>query len=457
MMPSIRNLKIGYRLALCISLILILMLGVSFIAVTGAKTPRRQLATLIADSNTRLTTVADMRQHLLQQEVMARRLSTVTSFESAKQIMVEMTEKHDAYARMMRDFTRIQAFEDERAVVAQVIVQLENVKPGLDAAAESVAAFNPRRAAEILNKSVSPAHVESLQALDDVVQIHTQRIRDRVEALDSAARRADIAIAIISTVAVALAAMIAFLLTRSITRPLKDAVTFADALGNGRLDARRPDAPGDETGLLINMLGDMAGRLLDARQRLERLSTEDALTGAYNRRYFDQALRTELQRATRLCRDNDLVPSTAQLSLLLLDVDHFKKYNDKFGHPAGDACLQAIVTAIRSASLRPADVVARYGGEEFAVILPNSDMAGAAAVAERVRASVVQAGLESAAPDNPVVTVSIGAAVAVDPRIVSAEQLIQVADDALYRAKRQGRNRVCLESCLAPAEPALAG
>ena len=450
---SIRNLKIGYRLALCISMILVLMLGVSFIAVTGAKKPRQQLATLIGDSNARLMTIAEMRQHLLQQEVMARRLSTVTSFESAKQIMAAMEQKQAAYANMIRNFASAQSFEDERTIVAQVIVQHENARPGLEAAGESVAAFNPTRAAEILNKSVSPAHVESLQALDQLVQTHTQRIRDRVEDLDVAAHRADIAIATISTLAVALAALIAYLLTRSITRPLRDAVTFADALGNGRLDATQPDAPGDETGLLITMMGDMAGRLLDARQRLERLSTEDALTGAFNRRHFDQSLRTELQRATRLCHEDEPVPSTAKLSLLLLDVDHFKKYNDKFGHPAGDACLQTIVAAIRSAALRPADVVARYGGEEFAVILPNSDVAGAAAVAERVRASVVQAAIESANPDNPVVTVSIGAAVAVDPRITSPEQLIQVADEALYRAKRQGRNRVCLNSYLVPAEP----
>jgi diguanylate cyclase (GGDEF)-like protein len=444
MKPSFRNLRIGYRLSLGVSAILALMMGVAVIAVMGASEPRKKLAAMVADSNKRLLTLAEMRQHLLQQEILSRRLSAVANFDEAKSIMASLDAEQAAYAGSLRGFNALERFDDEQPLLAELLQHFQRSVPGLRAAGESVQAFNPSQASQILNKQVSPAHVASLFALDQVVQAHMRRIEARTSDLDAAAKRADQAIIAISALALALAGAIALLLTRSITRPLRQAVAFADAVGSGQLDAPQPAASQDETGLLLSALGNMAKRLLEARQRLERLSTEDALTGAYNRRHFDQTLRDEHQRALRLCDGGDPLPEKAQLGLLMLDVDHFKRYNDRFGHPAGDACLQAVVAAVRGAGLRPVDVVARYGGEEFAIVLPGCTVAGAAAVAERVRAAVEQRGIDTGSPESPSVTVSIGAAVAVDPRACTVEQVIHAADESLYRAKRDGRNRACV-------------
>ena len=179
-----------------------------------------------------------------------------------------------------------------------------------------------------------------------------------------------------------------------------------------------------------------------AQMALEKLATRDGLTGLANRRCFDDTLNAEWQRALRQCQP---------LSLLMVDVDNFKAYNDTNGHLGGDECLKRIATAV-SSEMRANDLVARYGGEEFAVILPNQSLKGAAIVAERIRRRVE--GLRvplygigmpgtGAAPTRHV-TVSIGAATAIAGPDNDASQLVAIADAALYRAKHLGRNRISL-------------
>ena len=168
---------------------------------------------------------------------------------------------------------------------------------------------------------------------------------------------------------------------------------------------------------------------------LEAQASFDALTGIANRRRFDESLRTEWRRAAR-----NIMP----LSLLMFDVDHFKPYNDHYGHGAGDDCLRHIGEALQRAELRPGDFVARYGGEEFAVILPSCHSAGARAIAERIR--VVIEGLQIQHEHSscaPVVTVSIGCATQKPAQGGDVSGLFLAADMALYRAKQEGRNRVC--------------
>jgi diguanylate cyclase (GGDEF)-like protein len=129
------------------------------------------------------------------------------------------------------------------------------------------------------------------------------------------------------------------------------------------------------------------------------------------------------------------------LSLLILDVDHFKIYNDTYGHPAGDRCLQRIASAMEQLLYRPSDIVARYGGEEFAVILPGSDAEGAKIVAQRILDRVAELGIPHSGEAGGLVTISIGIATSKTRSDMSLEELISSADKALYKAKEGGRNR----------------
>ena len=171
-----------------------------------------------------------------------------------------------------------------------------------------------------------------------------------------------------------------------------------------------------------------------AQVALEQLATRDGLTGLANRRCFDDTLKAEWARALR---------QRQPLSLLMVDVDNFKAYNDANGHIGGDECLKRIATAVAS-EMRTNDLVARYGGEEFAVILPNQSLKGAAIVAERVRARVEKLGLPNGQVPGEHVTVSIGAATALVAPDNNACELVATADAALYRAKHMGRNRISL-------------
>jgi diguanylate cyclase (GGDEF)-like protein/PAS domain S-box-containing protein len=192
----------------------------------------------------------------------------------------------------------------------------------------------------------------------------------------------------------------------------------------------------DERGTLsavVQTLRDITDEKL-AQIALEQLATRDGLTGLANRRCFDETLHAEWARALRQCQP---------LSLLMVDVDNFKAYNDTNGHLGGDECLKRIATAV-SSEMRANDLVARYGGEEFAVILPNQSLKGAATVAERIRTRVEQLQLPNRMAPGEHVTVSIGAATALAAPENSASDLLATADAALYRAKHMGRNRISL-------------
>jgi len=174
--------------------------------------------------------------------------------------------------------------------------------------------------------------------------------------------------------------------------------------------------------------------LAAAIETLHRISTQDGLTGVSNRRHFDEALSLEWRRAAR---------SRATLSLLMLDIDYFKAFNDAAGHQAGDDCLRRVAQALRENLHRAADLVARYGGEEFAILLPETDAGRALMIAELLRERIESLAIaHPAAPANRV-TVSIGVASVIPPRDgANAGDFIRCADDALYDAKRAGRNRV---------------
>lgn len=175
--------------------------------------------------------------------------------------------------------------------------------------------------------------------------------------------------------------------------------------------------------------------LTDLNHKLEELSNSDSLLGIANRRYFDSRLEKEWRRAIR---------EQSPLSLLLVDVDYFKHYNDCYGHQAGDHCLQSVVKAAQTALKRPGDLLARYGGDELAVILPNTELDGAILVAQAIQRELAEQHIPHAnSPLADLVTLSIGAAMMIPDEQSSAIMLVAATDRGLYVAKKSGRNCIC--------------
>jgi diguanylate cyclase (GGDEF)-like protein len=175
-------------------------------------------------------------------------------------------------------------------------------------------------------------------------------------------------------------------------------------------------------------------KLQQANEKLSRLANLDGLTQVANRRRFDDYLKLEWQRHLR---------QQQPLSLILLDIDYFKLYNDSYGHPQGDDCLIRVAQTISEVVQRPTDLFARYGGEEFAIILPETPSQGALIVAQSVKNAIAQIKIphrESSV--NQYVTLSIGVCTVIPFSQLIPEDLIAQADEALYRAKKEGRNRV---------------
>lgn len=178
-------------------------------------------------------------------------------------------------------------------------------------------------------------------------------------------------------------------------------------------------------------------QLLDVNLALRSLALEDGLTQLANRRLFDQFLQDELGRAKR----DHLV-----VALLMIDIDHFKLLNDRYGHLLGDECLKAVAALIKENIRRPGDLASRYGGEEFAVVLPGTDITGAFVVAEQIRRAVVEADIISDSGVSIRTTVSIGVSALRPQQNDTPETLIQAADQALYAAKAAGRNRTLMST-----------
>jgi diguanylate cyclase (GGDEF)-like protein/hemerythrin-like metal-binding protein/PAS domain S-box-containing protein len=179
---------------------------------------------------------------------------------------------------------------------------------------------------------------------------------------------------------------------------------------------------------------DLAAQLQIERDYAQARALTDGLTQLANRRHFDDTLSNEFYRLKR---------SGGPLSLILLDVDQFKKFNDRYGHLAGDDCLKRVAHTLKTVVARASDLAARYGGEEFAVILPETDQAGAGTMAERIRRSIEELAIPH--EDNPpagCITISLGVVTRTAPELVAPDKLINLADEALYRAKQTGRNRI---------------
>jgi diguanylate cyclase (GGDEF)-like protein len=223
-------------------------------------------------------------------------------------------------------------------------------------------------------------------------------------------------------------ALTGLLLGISILAPLRELESGIQRIMGGALNFEIPPKGADEIRRITKAFNAMTNRLRENQEQLVKESSTDALTGLANFRHFQEALNREAERARRYGRP---------LSLLLIDVDHFKAYNDVHGHEQGNEALRNVGQILR-AGLRPSDILARYGGEEFVALMPETDKPQALAAAERLRRAVSE---KPPRPANRRLTISLGGA-AFPENAVSAKELVEKADQALYLAKNRGRDRV---------------
>jgi two-component system chemotaxis family response regulator WspR len=222
------------------------------------------------------------------------------------------------------------------------------------------------------------------------------------------------------------------------------------AMGKSRKPGVATSPQSDEYAVMVRQRDDACRALRDSQQQLmetnlalQRVTNIDGLTGLSNRRYFDECLDAEWKRAIR---------SQRPLSVLMIDIDHLKQYNDTYGHPAGDAVLTSVADALRKACERSTDNAARFGGEEFVMILPETDLAGTRHLGEKLRRGVEDLRLpHSDSSVGGYVTVSIGGASMNPRRGESPLSLVDAAEKALYEAKTSGRNRMVAGERIVPS------
>lgn len=187
---------------------------------------------------------------------------------------------------------------------------------------------------------------------------------------------------------------------------------------------------------LINTKDELESEIEERKkseEKLKKISTRDQLTGLYNRREFEKIVKKEWRNAIR---------KASPISLIMIDIDNFKEFNDNYGHLAGDNCLQKVSETMQNTLNRPRDFVARYGGEEFVAILPDTDQEGACHVAESLRENIENSQIpHKYSPVSNFVTVSLGVATTIQADLLVYEELLDEADSALYKAKESGKNK----------------
>lgn len=274
---------------------------------------------------------------------------------------------------------------------------------------------------------------EAIGELEWIEEIVAVEITDLLSATRRFEKRMRWWIGVIFLSGIGIAAVSGILLARSVLRPMRDLEAGTKRFAAGDLGFRLIPRSKDEISQLKLSFNSMAAALEENQRSLRELSVRDPLTGLFNHREFYRLLGEELARSLRYGH---------QLSLLMLDIDYFKRVNDTFGHLAGDQVLRRLPELIRG-QLRIHDLPCRYGGEEFGVILPETGAEQALEVAERIRSAI--AGIPIELPEGGSLRITVSLGIATFPLDGAKEEgLVSAADLALYQAKRSGRNRICV-------------
>ncbi len=335
--------------------------------------------------------------------------------------------KRDEITAIVREYKKRNLTKEEKFLAEEYTkARTLYVNDGLMPAVAALQAKEYQKANKILLNKINPYYEAANDRAATLLQkIHETARSNYVEASERFILVRNILIGS-TLLGIFFVSISATLLIRSIVRPLNKAVNHFKRIANGNLDENILVSSQDEIGQVLSELAAMQGKLKIMIGELDRLASTDKLTGAWNRRRFEETIETEMDRLRRYGN---------RLSLMILDVDHFKNINDQYGHAVGDQVLVDLSDTIRS-SLRSSDSLTRWGGEEFVILCPNTTLAIVSKLAERLRKKIATVNFQQVGS----ITVSFGAAECGPSE--TWEQWLHRADEALYLAKSSGRDQV---------------
>lgn len=338
-------------------------------------------------------------------------------------IQREIKQYYKNVAKMLKTFRSV----DEKRMVLWIVASKDKNAP------KKIPKLAQEHAAALLSAEGRARLTRIYSLCEKLVAINQARLEEAEHTMQEIFTTSSRSGLIAGSAIIVVTILVAVTLSVSILIPIYDLLKGVSKVTAGEMDVELPVKSSDEVGKLTQSFNTMIRKIRESQQKLVTQTITDQLTGLYNFRYFQEYLNDEISRAARYKHN---------FAIMIIDIDHFKHYNDTQGHPMGNIILKEISTILRE-SVHREDFVARYGGEEFVVILPETDVHGARAAGERLRAAVEQSPFpgEKEQPSGKI-TISIGGAIF--PRDSEANKaLIEKADKALYQAKTKGRNRVC--------------
>jgi diguanylate cyclase (GGDEF)-like protein len=428
----LRRYRIGARLALGFGSILLILVATAITnsVLTDISKARLINGLKVAEKKNHLA--ATMKSALLEGGISMRNIGIQSEVDAMQREHETAKSQRALYLQTRDEFARLGLTETEKKIFNEITRLDEQIQAPLREAIGQALAFNDDAASRALATRVDPLNQQAIREINRLVELQQTASHEILVNSVADDSRLKLLLTLAGAAALGVGALFAWVITRSISHPLRDAVAVAQKVAGGDLDTKVDVIGQDEVSELMQSLKDMVSCLHVANGKLQELSHMDGLTGVKNRAYFNERFDIEWRRALRAHRT---------IALLMLDIDHFKMVNDTFGHLGGDACLRQVAATVMQAARRPGDDTFRYGGEEFAVILTNTDAAGAAHIGEAIRRQVECLEIDVDGKKIPV-TISIGVAAVVPTKADDGSSLIDQADKALYQAKHGGRNQV---------------